>query len=816
MSDKSVSFKVGAEVVGQPAVDRLSAAVERLRQEQEMLQQRATEVARVAATLTAAEVQAAAAFRSAADAVELKAAAMGLSVGQLHTMEQAEQRAVAAAAALAAQEQRAAVEAAQLAAASSQLTDAERKVAAAMRATEQAAEMKAKALGVSVGQLRSVEQAAQGMAKGTNGAASAAGNLRFQMFDVVQQLSAGQNPMMIANQQGFQIAQAFSAAGQSGATMGQTIKAALGPLAAMGPAAAIVGAAVLALGGAYLVLSRDLDAAIEKMNASAEAATRAAEAHEKWKTGTRSLDEELGLASGELDKYDIMARRMTEAVDGAAQGMLGFHTQQVAAASAAVQAARANEDGIVSAIEQERAALAAAAAFAESVQARKDEIPTVIAHKMAEDGSTKARKDGTDALKDYIAAMQLAAEVQGQVAAANAATFAAGLLSLSEMADAARAAALTEEQRIEATAAAKIRVAGQTLQRIRTIVGIQASAMEAAEAEHQAAVTAIQKEASDARDALRESDMQKAADSFTASLSGLVPPSTLTAMEKLHDLAGKIGQAYAEGAINAEQFAKLSGMVGQAQTGITTAQTASATDSTAGKVGQALSSPLAAAASFHPIAQAVLAGLQSAANMEDGKSVFTDAAGLINDALANLGPFVESAFAAVGDIIAQAPVLLIRAIPSILSAVATGIPKLIGALVGAVPDVIVALAGMIPEMLPDLLAMFIQLLVGAVPQLIIGLIQAFTDPAFYVAIAEAFAAGIERAFAGKDGGAEENMILGSGTTAGGGFQLFGAQIVADEKSAANPRPTTIWIQAGDLWADFGREIGVEESKLGRT
>lgn len=760
MSDKSVSFKVGAEVVGQPAVDRLASAVEHLRQEQEMLQQRATEVARVAATLTAAEVQAAAAFRSAAAAVEIKASAMGLSVGQLHTMEQAELRATATAAALAAQQQRNAVEAEQLATAAMQLTDAERKVAAAMRATEQAAELKARALGVSVGQLRSVEHAAEGMAKGTNGAASAAGNLRFQMFDVVQQLSAGQNPMMIANQQGFQIAQAFSSAGQAGATMGQTIKAALGPLAAMGPAAAIVGAAVLALGGAYVVLSRDLDAAIEKMNASAEAATSAAEAHQKWKTGTQSLDEELGLASGELDKYDIMARRMTEAVDGAAQGMLGFHTQQVAAAKAAVQAARANEEGIVSAIEQERAALAAAAAFAESLQARKDEIPTVIAHKMATDAATGSDREAAKAARD-------AAKAQREAAAA-------------------RLRAISAEEQY-------LRVKSQVTQMEIDFVAAKL------DAERFAPPPVSEWEA------------------LANQIDALVPQKTLTDMEKLAELSALVTEALGSGKLTAEQAAALTAQLSTASSAVA-APPAPTTAGTAGKVAQAMSSPLSAAVSADPtgIAAAVLAGLQSAAQAQDDKSVFTSAADLISDALANLGPFVESAFAAVGDIIAQAPVLLIRAIPSILSAVATGIPKLIGALVGAVPDVIVALARMIPEILPDLLAVFIQLLVGAVPQLIIGLIQAFTDPAFYVAIAEAFAAGIERAFAGKDGGAEENMILGSGTTAGGGFQLFGAQIVADEKSAANPRPTTIWIQAGDLWADFGREIGIEESKLGRT
>jgi len=860
MSDTSVSFKVGAEVVGQPAVDRLAVAVERLRQEQEMLQQRATEVARVAATLTAAEVQAAAAFRSAADAVELKAAAMGLSVGQLHTMEQAEQRAAATAAALAAQEQRAAVETAQLAAASRQLTDAERKVAAAMRATEQAAEMKAKALGVSVGQLRSVEQAAQGMAKNTNGAANAAGNLRFQMFDVVQQLSAGQNPMMIANQQGFQIAQAFSAAGQSGATMGQTIMAALGPIAAILPIVAVAAAGVAlayqgltaeseqaaavqaAFGRSAKATAEIMDDATDSIRRlkliTAGASKEAIAASDSW-AGLRDRYEEATKASDALVKSNakILASKgvpeswdvaigtvsrgmgdLADAIDRVDGGIAGlsvntglfaFLTSAMDGMSTSTAELKEQTYAEIGAMMQARGATVLAYA------ARNSEAAATKNQTAAGKEGTETRKEGTDAIEDHIAAMQLAAEVESQAAAANAATFAAGLLSLSEMADAARAAALTEEQRIEATAAAKIRVAGQTLQRIRAIVGIQASAMETAEAEHQAAVTAIQKEASDARDALRESDMQKAADSFTESLSGLVPPSTLTAMEKLHDLAGKIGQAYAEGAINAEQFAKLSGMVGQAQTGITTAQTAAATASTAGKVGQAISSPLAAAASLHPIAQAVLAGLQSAANMQDGKSVFTEAADLITDALANLGPFVESAFAAVGDIIAQAPRLLIESLPDILEAVADGIPAIAQAVADAVPAVLTALAEALPRIVPELVIVIAQILLGAVPMIAIALASAVLDPAFYEALAEAFARGIEAAFdrigqVGEDLG----QTLGTGTTAGGGFQLFGLPIVPAPSGGSGGG--SVVIQPGDLWGDFTRSIDIELSKLGRT
>lgn len=145
-----------------------------------------------------------------------------------------------------------------IATAFSMVTDAEKRQVAAVIASTATEKARAAALGITVAELRRVDaalksqtastSAATAAAKGhtaaiqsvgvsTEQARGAAQNLRFQLFDVVQQLAAGQNPLMIANQQGFQIAQAFSAGGSAASTF----TAALGPL---GPAFTAIAASI--------------------------------------------------------------------------------------------------------------------------------------------------------------------------------------------------------------------------------------------------------------------------------------------------------------------------------------------------------------------------------------------------------------------------------------------------------------------------------------------------------------------------------------------------------------------------------------------
>lgn len=126
---------------------------------------------------------------------------------------------------------------------------------------------------------------------------------------------------------------------------------------------------------------------------------------------------------------------------------------------------------------------------------------------------------------------------------------------------------------------------------------------------------------------------------------------------------------------------------------------------------------------------------------------------------------------------------------------------------------ITALAEALPQILPDLVILLGQVFIGAAPMIAIALATALLDPAFYVAIAEAFAEGLAKALSTDARG--EEQILGTGATAGGGFSLFGVQLASDTKVTGSSKQS-IFIEAGDLWGDFTREIGIESGKLGRT
>jgi hypothetical protein len=234
----------------------------------------------------------------------------------------------------------------------------------------QAAEThRAAALGVTVGQLRQMDAALKAETASTTAAtaavkkhttavaavkdttaaaAGAAGNLRFQIFDVVQQLSAGQNPLMIANQQGFQIAQAFGQPGAGGAM--SLFTAALGPLGplftaavgAAGPLVVIVGA----LATAYIVYANaavDADeaatgaadravASAAKIAGTAEDVGKANAAWGKFRDTVEDLSIELAAVDGELDEVDLRTIERTKKVrEEAREGILMAAKQHTAA-----------------------------------------------------------------------------------------------------------------------------------------------------------------------------------------------------------------------------------------------------------------------------------------------------------------------------------------------------------------------------------------------------------------------------------------------------------------------------------------------------
>lgn len=599
----------------------------------------------------------------------------------------------------------------------------------------------------------------QAAAKGMDAAGYAAGNLRFQMYDVGQSLAMGMNPMMVLAQQGPQVAQAFTQASQAGAGMGATIKAALGPLAAAGPIMLAVAPAALAAGAAYLYLSDQLEKAEEKAAKMASTASIAADANATWKSGTRDLADEIGLLTGEFDKYDIAGRKLSEGVDAAAAKQRYALAVRLRDADAAIVVARAEEEGIVAALDHKRAIEQQIVLFEERVAARKGDVATIILAREKADELAAADKLAAKAAQD-------AAAAERRKEAARLAAIAAGEAELRY---------------------AKLRLAVTQME--------------------------IDYEGRRLDDERFAPPPVSEWEALANQIDALVPQKTLSDLEKLAALSERVTEAVGMGKLTSDEAAALMGQIDSASSAVSAAN-APSTAGVAGKVGQAVSDPLSALVGADPtgIAAAVLAGLRSAAAMQDGESVFTQAADLINAAMGNLGDFVASAFTAAGDIIANAPKLLVESVPEILRAVADGIPALAESVASMATGLIEALAEVLPQIIPDLVIVLGQVFIGAVPMIAVALASAILDPAFYEAIGEAFVRGIESAFdrIGKVG-EDLGQTLGTGTTAGGGFQLFGLPIVPAQSSKSS-----VVIQPGDLWGDFMRAIEVEAGKLGRT
>ena len=618
--------------------------------------------------------------------------------------------------------------------------------------------------------------AVQAAAKGMDAAGYAAGNLRFQMIDVGQSLAMGMNPMMILAQQGPQVAQAFTQASQAGATMGGTIKAALGPLAVALP---VVTVAAVGLALAYQGLTADARDNERVMKAAGMGAKFTADM---------------------MDDAESSARRLALITAGTTREAIAS-SDAWADVVAAYKEATKESDAL---IESNMRILASKG------------VPD--SWEVAIGGVSRGMGDLADAID----------RVDGGIAglAVNTGLFAFLTTAMDGLSTS------TEEMKQETYAA----IGAQLQQRAAAIIATQAKIEEREATKNQTEAhrkgTTARKEHTltlqQEREALEkltlawiasaaaEMDAERFApppvsewEALANQIDALVPQKTLSDMEKLAELSARVTEALGGGKLSADQAAAL-----QAQIDTTGTAISSATPTgTAGKVGQALSSPLAAAASFHPIAQAVLAGLQSMANMKDGGSVFTEAADLIQSALGNLGAFVESAFAAAGDIIANAPRMLVEAVPEILKAIINGIPMLIESIAAMATGLVTALAEALPQILPDLVILLGQVFIGAAPMIAIALATALLDPAFYVAIAEAFADGLAKAMSTDARG--EEQFLGSGTTAGGGFSLFGIQLASDTKPSANSKQS-IFIEAGDLWGDFSKTLGFETSPLGRT
>lgn len=641
-----------------------------------------------------------------------------------------------------------------------QLSEAERETAASMQQMQAAA---TKAI--------PPQFAAQ-----TGAAGAAVQTLRFQLFDVGQALVLGQSPLMILAQQGPQVAQALGQASAAGKGFGASMTAALGPVAALGPALA-VGAA--AAGFAAL--------AYQGLTAEGE---QAAEVQAIITANTGGVKKALDDTSVSVLRYTLAMSGATEEQHAHALAMVRVDAAYKEATASAVALTEANQrlldrewpDSFAEGI---RAISLAYGDMAEAVDRLDGSSDVFKFLTMTVDGLTTS----TSELKEQSAAA-MGAMVQQ------------------------RAALLLQAAAAEAAAKAEKDAYGKR----------EAAAKAAAKADQEAARAAKEK-ARALADAMAAADEElfggkamRATSEFERlgnAMESLIPARTLSDAEKLVDYLAQVKEAVGLGRITLEQGAALTATAqaranqALAASPMQPAQTTSTTAATANTVSQALSSPLSAIASTNAIAGAVIAGLQAAGSMEGDRSVFTEAAELVNAATNNLDSFVESALSAVVSIIEQAPVGVVKAVPGIVSALAQMLPEVITALSAAVPDVVVALAEALPQMLPDLIQLVANAFIAAGPMLFttiaVALVDVFTDPAFYEAIANGFVAGIER-MVERFGDLGSNLIPTSagfamgGETGNAGQQDVGRQIV---------------VTASDIWSDFTTFLGVEDGAQGR-
>lgn len=347
------------------------------------------------------------------------------------------------------------------------VTAAEKQHIAAIVASQAAETQRAAALGITTGQLRQVDAALKAQTATTAAATTAvkghttalgaatqstgelrgaATNLRFQIFDVVQQVSAGQNPLMILNQQGFQIAQVFT----QGAGVMATFTAALGPLgglftaavAAAGPLLVII-AALVTVYAVFSNASMDIE---ERTTGAADAAVAAAKkirgteadieagrkAWEKFRDTVESLSIELAKVDGDLTKTEAKTIERVAKVREEHTAAIRQSGREYAAALTELQAAEATYYNPESLIEAKVAAAKAIDGLTEKTKKAKtvldaqkgaldDAIGGVLKLAAAEEaadedkGGKKGKADATreqaDALRDYAAAMKDLAKV---------------------------------------------------------------------------------------------------------------------------------------------------------------------------------------------------------------------------------------------------------------------------------------------------------------------------------------------------------------------------------------------------------------------
>lgn len=534
----------------------------------------------------------------------------------------------------------------------------------------------------------------------SSGAAQAnAQNLQAQAFDVFTQLGSGASPMLVIIQQGPQVIQAL---GGVGAVL-DMVKAKMAALGlSVAGVMAILGtmAAALAVGAvAYRVYAVEAQRVIDLRQFEAESAKALLPLERQLadaKLGARIATEGLSRAEGDRLKVQERAGRMVEDFAAAQKAQKLEIRQAIADTEKWAWAQKQLAFAVANATFWLRAALDSTIDFSESglkkhtadVEAMFDSVTNWSGS--MQDGQAKLKslaedeKRAADIAKEWAAstntasaassqhATALAAEREAAAALAVAASDAA--LALSHMVNAALAGdGMNEVTRLTVEYSQKV----GALQKQANAAGVDlegeyGAALKTLAVEYEAALFAAQEFAP----ALRSQSVH--ATDAAAAVDRLKVPLTEQQMQALAtaDAVVQLTRAYQGGASGSESF-------GAGLEAATSKVKASAQEVTNTVIG-AFSDPLAAIASTHWIAGAVVGGIQAAADLPGTLNSLTR---LFSDAAAGLtigGPaiskFIGDLFGSVLPAMVEAAddfvVGIVENIPAIIEGLAAGIPRL--------------------------------------------------------------------------------------------------------------------------------------------
>lgn len=516
----------------------------------------------------------------------------------------------------------------------------------------------------------------------------AAKNLRFQLADMFTQAAGGTNPLLILAQQGPDVAYSFMGAAKASdvlrATFGMlipsaaTVTAALGGLITYGPA---IVAAFTAVATVYAVVGNrladmedearkagpSLDTLTQRADESAAAATKMSGAWSKVDDAFKDAQTQIDILTGAITANIAKANEQIAALRQGETGkaLLADAKAKVEAEMALTKAIEEQNKGNVKAgaqVQKLRENYSRATATLDAHKQKLEETELLIwGAAAATDAKDKADKAATASTKDHTDALRQQEQV----------------LRLMERVDAISAKGMDERARATAEAALEI----QKLEAEAKKLGVSATAI-------QPAIDAINKSLRskitgfDIADAEKAFDalpipVNKAADvlkTFNEAMQDIVPEKALTDLERLQTLQADLATAFAQGAIDAIQYADA---MMQVATATDAAQAAKATQVVGGMTSaEGVLSTVGAATG--PWGQLIVTIIDAVKNLDETIASIED---LIGGVLEQIGKLPET----FGKVMEYAQKDLPKQIGAAIGGLIAGLPDM---LAGAIADIL--------------------------------------------------------------------------------------------------------------------------------